>query len=465
MPPRASGPASLLSLPDAILDLIFAHVAPPGAIVNVVGVCRRLRPFAERHMYRSPCDTLHMAFDGDSLEAFNWTLRQRSELRKLVLRMRLNPVLAVGHERRQPGYLDKEGVPELSHLLLRLPNVTHVAIEDFDEESVGELLYTLSCMPCVSNINPVTPNDAHRWSEQLWSHLADISALASLSIQGGDRPLCLPRVGGAIRGSQSLRKLDLFASVSADSDASLAALAPNLRELRLRYYDDDEADADLKRILATAPPSVDRLYLDATPAKHFLLLSGLHELSLGSWCDIADAVADLAQSRVEVLVLNALSFPPEDAILSLLKGPHRMRHLRRLILDFPRQRKQDRSVNAMRAKLAASICSVHDAKVARHLLAQLCTRWHRGVCDAAGVERVLEAASEVGVEVSGEALGCLEWDRFVKREFRAALVDRIADAKTLFVQFLDNDEDAAAAEIRQRRPELVAWFSARGESA
>ncbi|KPV72012.1 uncharacterized protein RHOBADRAFT_56149 [Rhodotorula graminis WP1] len=413
-------PSPLLSLPDELLDIICGKVH----VAKLSPICRRLYPFQQKRLYERITIRSYPA-----LASLCATVHNSDFIGTLVISLQLGFVSwAAPNMTATDGRLCQTvSSDEFYDLIRRLSSLRTFTVKDIDTDLLDVFLWNTEApldLPRLDRLSFSTERVGGLDQGDWVRNLARSPRLTSLEIKlhAQNSPLpSMPSMPSPLPQLASLRVLELAgADLGGWVGPALAVIAPHVVDLRVREH---RAPPAYERILRQAPTGLRRLTLcsplaNVSAARPGVLLDQvlprfgrLQHLTLSQHSftpsHLAPYLASLASLRV--LGFGWASSPTDDLLLDLLKGPHRLQHLRGLELNHVE------GIRGPSINESAPVPLDAETAVKQFEFAWSAPVWPVG-CTEDGLEAALAAASDAGVEVTGSAVGAVGWDEAYQQE-------------------------------------------------
>ena len=436
---------SLLSLPDELLVRTFDYRAQrfgtcDNPLVPLLSVSRRVRHAAQSILYSE----VVLGSDPDAMACFEAVVQQNPAVGQLVGRLTIHTTdSATDRPRLQLSEATIRTFTQLRELTL------HGAT--FDEASA-----VLAALPSprvrrldLQLANIIDPLQR----EDLWALTSRFSELRVLKIDTCDVPVDFdPSVTapaapkGALPRLVELHLSDSFLIKTFGAAGPFRQFLPSLRELHLMITQSDLMPA-VTTILSEPPSSFTTLKLPnnlgrGVPSRYFQALpASLRHLQLGSNTFYeSELVAYLATANLESIGFEYYTWVT-DRLLQRLTGRARPPQLRRIRLDHI-----DASKSAEIERYFKRFGTASLSTTASEVREDLGPNWPGSGAEE-GLRRALASALANGIEVTGSALDCVDWNV----EFDRLLVDYLMEDARLVGRY-----DQVMA--RFGRKAVVAWL-------
>lgn len=418
-------PTSLLSLPDELLIRIFQHLAAdePDGMSMVRGfthVCRRIRNVAQGILYHA------VAFGPlSSGSYFQAAVKENPSLGELVTRLWVCGSSS-NHLRSSSDYDSVIEVPPNWELqeetILTLTRVKELILIYRSIDEASAVLAALPSPTLYSLTLKVKQGTASSRGRELWTCVSRFSELRVLTCH--EWPLrvdAVPRVAVAAQhlSLPHLVKLhieDHNLTRIVEIAGGLHLVVPSLRELHLEISHDTDVSV-MAAIFSQAPPSLTAMRLltkSAVPVQWSQYLGSLPAL-----CHLtlepdtfleAQLLAYLPTAPVKSIEFSTGTLVT-DTILQALTGPGHPPLLRQLCLNHIFPKVPDCIKVALEYCHAAGL-----AKSGNEMRRQIGPSWPEGATEE-GLRQALAAANAAGIEVTGSALACANWQATFDRVY------------------------------------------------
>ncbi|BGP34612.1 hypothetical protein JCM10296v2_006434 [Rhodotorula toruloides] len=399
-PSNPAYPFPLLRLPYELLDTIFAYAYEDDE--HPEPVCRALRQFAQRRLWRDPVITTYR-----SLARFCRTINSGNRAAAYVQLLSLDFSRCEDvNGTSETGFRRLVGARSFSKTLSRLDKLRCLRLVELDQD-LARVLPTpdleFSALPQLRTL-VITEYDTVG-DETIWAR-----RLASLDEIRLSRWVHLPQVATSMRAgklvlagleldewpcydfAQAFPTLRHFEAYDLDADSQfydiVSRLPRNLKELRL-------VNSDV--VSMQAGGSLDVILPDFTILETLYLCYGTFTIPpLRAFLDMTDKLACLG---------FGLNSPVTDDFLhSLIEGPTRLSHLRTLELDYVIcSRGLTMESQGYKLSKDAKFTPFHEY-----------LGWHGPDwpvdCSQEGLLRVMEAATRRGVTLTGSAMDAQSWE-------------------------------------------------------
>ena len=454
-------PTSLLSLPDELLVQIFDYLGGRFSkgvdpILPLTLVCRRISHLAQAVLYRY----IVLAPDSRATRHLHAVIGQNPLLGQLIDTLTIS-----GTGSDSDSDIDEEAIHDwelVQATASAVSNLKELILSDMTTEEASAIL---AALPSTSLHNLsmrfcLLPA-SFRWSD-LWAHVARFSELRVLTCQDW-HPATETAPRAAAHTGQHIPLPQLVKLQLADyglirvfgAPGTLRQTLPKLRELQITIYRSDDSSA-VTAILSEAPSTlmtlrllpytgalgIPRQYLPTLPA-----LCRLTHLDLGPGTFIeAELLIYLATAPLESIRFDFHALVT-DRILQALTGPARPLQLRQICLDHVFGTSMEEIRNHL--KFAAS-----EGETVEEVRRQLCPEWPTGGTEQ-GLRHALAAANANGLEVTGSALACADWDATfdeVLVDFMMEQAHKTDDYGDVIARF---GEEVAVAWLEEHAPNTV----------
>lgn len=450
--PPERQPTSLLSLPDELLVRIFDHLAVRlwkgvHPLWPLTHVCRRVRSVAQEALYR---DVVIGPYRNKTPH-FQEAVEENPPLGQLV------ETLTIGGTGYDPAgsksaVLGRESRPATIGAVSNLKESTLSVTID---EACALLAALPSPLPSLRALNmrlAQTPSSV-RWTD-LWTHLSRLSELRVVRCNAWP-VFTTPRQTAhatqhiPIPQLVTLHITDYILTETFENAGPLHQTLPSLRELHVAVSRSDNVSA-VSAILAEAPSSLTTLNMvsnfevPGTPSRYLPALPPLRHLELGPRTFIeADLLAFLPMAATLESIRFDFSASVTDCLLRALTGPGRPPQLRQICLDH--------------VKGASPEQIAEDFKLNGSLSPHMYTDWLRGTLGpywpeggtARGLRLALATAKANGIEVTGSALACADWDSTFDKVLADAMMEQANETDAYGDVIARSGEEVATARLEE----------------
>ncbi|GAA5827336.1 hypothetical protein JCM5353_007546 [Sporobolomyces roseus] len=385
------------SLPNELLDLIFDYNYSSRAPSKPLS--KRFLPFYRIHLYRS----IHLS-SPQHLESLLETIQSQNTLGTLVRSLCLPISKSTASSNPKP-------TKTLKKLLPLLPNLDQLDATVFERfggvvRSIGNSEPLASTLTSLAVSAPETSDEGFLKLQKLYDLLSHLRSLVTLQVCQWDiydDYDLTPKDGTVL---PAIKTLEIQGRGAEDHSAStLVAVFPSTIDLTLHTTYLDESN--WSHILTELPETLESLslfadYVHFGPIDSFpTALRALRRIHLGEYCwtlSIHRLLQD--HSRLEEVHLDDGSLDI-GGFLSLVTGPSRLQHLKRLILDL------DYGHFGLCISMGGSEVMVEDNEDGS-------TEWELPVWlehelpDRKDMEHLIELARSSGIRVKGTILKALE---------------------------------------------------------
>ncbi|POY76238.1 hypothetical protein BMF94_0433 [Rhodotorula taiwanensis] len=444
-----SAGASLPTLPDEMLRLVFSGISASAERARLARVRRRLHPLAMEHLYRNV-----VCWGARERNLLARTFEARPDLQNLVRKMSLysepqrNRSTADGTDREEkPGC----PTPDALRAFLRLPACVELSLWDVRPSVLHSAFGATSALAKVNHLSlrfdPFEDDDDATW----WANLAQVPSLTHLSLSAPDE-IPSPTAADSLT---HVRHLDISVDLAPPFDVPLSTTFPSLQELLVYNFLDPDA---LEHVLSTAPPGLTTLFVMTDDAQdivatHLSRYEKLSKLRLSTQLRSRALRKSLAASPISHLALDAGCTEVDRFLTCVLRNCAQLRRLAELVLDHVWTLTGNGIVVNLRD--ANVLRSAHKAVLFRNDLADdMRPDWPDG-SSAEGLSYVLELARKAGVRVSGSALECLNWERDFEEQFKRFLVQKSIETKDYGALERHYGREEAGDAIVRYQPDLA----------
>ncbi|GAA5964281.1 hypothetical protein JCM8115_006052 [Rhodotorula mucilaginosa] len=457
-------PTSLLSLPDELLVQIFNYLAGRfstrvSPTLPLTLVCRRVRKLAQAVLYHD----VTLSPYSDATPLFGGAIMANPSLGQLVDTL---TICGTGSEPDiDKGAAHKSALVQAT--IAAVSNLRELTLSDMTTEEASAIL---AAFPSTSLRNLhirlwlwTTPVSS-QWKD-LWGRVARFSELRVLTCEDWrwDAELVPPATAhsGQHIPLAQLVKLEITDDIlikALEAAGPLRQVLPNLRELQITISrsEDSTVSTAVTARLSEAPPSlavlklVTSFYMPGTPRQYLPASPALRHLShleLGAKAFTEDELlVYLSMAPLESITFYRCA-SVTDRILQALTGPARSPQLRRICLDHVFGIGQEEIRDSLKAYLS-------EGNAAEEVRRQLCPQWPPGGTEQ-GLRLALSDAKANGIQVTGSALACSDWDATFDKALADLLMERAHKTDDYGDVIARFGEEVAVAWLKEHAPHTV----------
>lgn len=473
--------STILSLPDELLQHVADGLPNIGDLLSLALVCRRFRRVAQDVLYSGPISLKCT----HQYRTFARTIRDRPDLRPKVKELVLKWAHRLGTEPTELSEFDdtgnvlpapadddlgdnndederrqvdlKEDARQVLGDLFPLPTLTRLLMIHFPYPALLSLLATASSSSGLGNLKslhimshrrPAPPEDYD--NSPFWRSIQVLPRLETLDIVAPD--IWVPQHGDEPFSHPGIRTV-MFDDMPEDP-LPIATLFPNLRAFTSLT---GLESASVEHVLATAPPSLVQIGTGPSSQgvrsdRHLARFPNLNCLLLSPGFDPDKLAPVLRSSKITDLAFYPRSNVPDDLLLSLVSGPHKMPALKTLALCHvePAIPSGELAEELPFHLNGVTEETVHD--LVATLRQNFGATWLAG-SSLEGVARAAEAAKANGIELVGTTVEMVDWEADFDRHLEKALVDAAVENANFGVLIRYYGREGALAAFARHHPE------------
>lgn len=462
--------APLFRLPEELLELVVEQALAarvPAAIL--LRTCRRLARIARKLHYA------RLKYGGEVERYVKLVdlLEMRPDLRKLVKDVTISSVFSRGDR----GAGDRYGYPGTDRTLVRFPSLSTLRIIGASLSQVTQILAASSEKPLPPLQHVAIELLKAQWSRfsefAWWKALARFPELDTLTLNG--RPNPNRRVfehtdpGDRSRVPATLKNLHTLTiqrlPTPTDGSAAFADNLPALTNLTLK-----DRESMVSRWLSIAPLGLTHLTLwifeadqpDELPRQLGRFPNLQHLRLIGNFA-LKRFVPFLRTDKLRHLELqydSVCEFSHDvSPLLSVVCGPDRIRRLQSIHLHSDSdlcfssdEEFRDRIRDAVRG-------TAEEGLTVANLKPEYDPFHDHGLADAEAVQQLVEAARSNGINITGSALRCLDWEERFDNLAECYFVEHAIGTNDFTILDRQYGKEGANEVMRRQRPLLAAKLS------